>query len=949
MRPPALGGLRLLTRSLAAFPAVLVMIITVTLGLAVLATTLPRALDGVVSDIVRHDVAASPAINRDFIAPGQGFYDLGPSTSGTPEGMTDDGAALWGKLDDQLGDLRDALPESMQSTLGPADFTVATELLSSREDGIQAAYLGLRYDPRYLSRIEITAGRAPENAPLALPSEEPLEVIAADESARLIDWSIGEQRPLSLPGGNQQVVLVGTFVATDPGAAYWTQATATHLPVVKSSPPASTSISLFANPAGFPAAAGAEVAPKSSIWFSTRPDAVTAAAVPTLATDTRQMTSFTHSLSDTSPALTFSSGLPDVLETSVTRSISTQAVLTMILVSPIGLALALEVLVARLAAERLRPSLALLAARGASQRQRLALVTLPTLLVGMLAALVGCAIGLALPGGHFGPAGVLAVLVTAVAPALLLGAFAVPLGGSAGGRTGGLVRVLRLVGELVLLFTTVAALIAAVQRGPAAEATGAGSIDLLSAAIPLLLSLLGCIVALRLYPALVRRSLSGAQRARGIGAFVGLARAIRGGTAGLVPLLAVLLGVSVALFSGALSATLTTGLDTAARTSVGADIALENVRLSQADIDELSALDGVAGMAGVAIDRSQRFEFAGHDRMSVSVGLVDAAQLVAVQAGVPGRVPQTDRLTGGADNEVRVLASTELSEALAGETTAELNGVPVTVVGAPVAGRQLTLKGNWLLVDRAHADTVDFISPGVSTRVLVRVTEGANTAAVADALSAAVQAKASALAASAPGAPAAPTVIVTTPADVVAELSTNPTVRDVHAAAGLAIAGAVLITTLALVLTLLLEGPARRATVARLSTVGLSRRQGAAIVGWEVAPLSVAGLIGGALLGAALSLLVLAVVDLRPFTGGFDQPSITANPLISGGTVLLFAAVFTITGGVAARRATRASAPGSPAARTPSHGTSRSRSRVTARTTARAASRTDSRTPGRTS
>ena len=959
MRPPALGGLRLVTRSFAAFPAVLVMLLTVTLGLAVLATTLPRALDGVVSDIVRHDVAAAPTINRDFTAPGQGFYDLGPSTSGTPAGMTDDGAALWGKLDDQLADLRDALPASMQSTLGTADFTVASGPYVSDPDGILPARLGLRYDPRYLSRIDITDGRAPENTPLAFPVEEPLEVIAAEETARVIDWAVGEQRPISLPGGEQPVVLVGTFTAVDPDAGYWSQATATHLPVVRSSPPASVSAMLFVNPAGFPAAVVTELPLTSSVWFPAQADAITADAVPTLAADTRQMSSSPLPMSDTAPALSFSSGLPELLEASVARSISTQAVLTLILVSPIGLALALEVLVARLAAERMRPTLALLAARGASRRQRLALVALPTLLLGVVAALVGCGIGLALPGGQLGLAGVLAVLVTAVAPALLLGLFAVPLGQ---GRSNGVVRMLRLVGELVLLLTTVAALIAAVQRGPAAEAATAGSIDLLSAAIPLLLSLLGCIVALRLYPMLVRRGLSGAQRARGIGAFVGLARAVRGGTAGLVPLLAVILGVSVAVFSGVLSATLSTGLNAAARTSVGADISLENVRLTSADLDELRTLDGVDGVAGIAIDRSQRFEFAGHDRMSVSVGLVDAAQLAAVQAGVPGRVPQTGQLVGGGADEVRVLASTELTEALAGTTSAELNNVPVTVVGDALTGRQLTLKGNWLLVDRAHADSLDFISPDVSTRVLVRVTAGANAATVADALESNVQGRASASAVVESAAPAASPVVVTTPADIVTELSVNPAVRDVHAAAGLAIVGAVLISTLALLLTELLEGPARRTTVARLTAVGLSRRQGAAIVRWEVAPLSVAGLIGGVLLGGALSLLVLAVVDLRPFTGGFGQPSITVDPLISGGTVLLFALVFTLTGAVAARRASRASTPGSPAARSRasragSRRPARSRSRVAAHTDSPVSARTDSparpstdsRTPGRTS
>jgi putative ABC transport system permease protein len=914
VRPPALGSLRLLTRALNAFPAVLVMILAVTVGLALLATTLPRAVAGVVSDIVRHDVSAASPLNRNLIATGSGLYDIAPSATGTPAGMSEDSAMVWGRLDNQLAVFRAGLPEPLRGTLTDADFTVAVTPAVSSRPGILPAALSLRYDPRYESRITMTDGRAPENTPAVLPSAEPLEVIVAEATAQKIQWSIGDERPLALDIGTQSVVLVGTFVANDPDASYWTQATATHWPAVIPDVPPSVDAGVFVDPAGFPAAVAAGLTFRSSVWYETDADALAADTVPAIATQTRQVAINDHQLGDsTAPRLVFTSGLPEVLDASVARSITTQAVLTMIMVSPIGLALTLEVLVARLAAERLLPSLALLAARGASRRQRLALVAGPALLLGLLAAVVGCAVGLALPGGHFGPAGVAGVLVTAVTPALLLGLFILRPVSTTTTGSGRALRLLRVAGELVLLLATGAALLAAVQRGPASDGVGAASVDLLSAAIPLLLSLLGCIVALRLYPVLVRRCLDLSRRARGIGAFVGLSRAIRGGTAGLVPLLAVILGVSVAVFSGVLSATLSTGLDTAARTSVGADIALENVRLNQDDLAELRALDGVAAVAGIAIDRSQPFEFTGHAPMSVSVGLVDSADLAAVQGGVPGRVPFDARLAGAADDEVPVQASAELSETLAGETSASLDRTSVTVVGAPISGRQLTLSGNWVLVDRAHADSLGFVSTGVSTRVLVRLTEGADSAAVIDALSAAVQVRADADASMSPTAAAAATLIVQTPADHVAELSENPTVRDVHAAAALAIIGAALITSLALALTQLLDGPARRATVARLWAVGLSRRQGAAIVRWEVAPLSVAGLLGGVLLGSTLSLLVLQVVDLRPFTGGFDQPMITANPLVSGGTVLVFAVVFLGTGAVAARQATRrdrAAAPG---------------------------------------
>jgi putative ABC transport system permease protein len=61
----------------------------------------------------------------------------------------------------------------------------------------------------------------------------------------------------------------------------------------------------------------------------------------------------------------------------------------------------------------------------------------------------------------------------------------------------------------------------------------------------------------------------------------------------------------------------------------------------------------------------------------------------------------------------------------------------------------------------------------------------------------------------------------------------------------------------------------------------------------------------GVLLGAALSAVVLATVNLRPFTAGVDQPVVVVDPLLMlavvGGFVLLLVA--TVAG--AAWQATR--------------------------------------------
>ena len=178
-----LGSARVVTRSLAAFPAVLAMIAVVTLGLSFLATTLPRAVDNVISNIVRHDVAGSSPLNRDVIAPGVGAYDLGASAAGIPDGMTADSAAVWGRLDDQLGAFRDGLPQPLRDALTDSDFTASTIPSPSVGDGILPADIGLRFDPRYLSRITVTEGRAPHDRPAVLPGDEALEVLASDRKS----------------------------------------------------------------------------------------------------------------------------------------------------------------------------------------------------------------------------------------------------------------------------------------------------------------------------------------------------------------------------------------------------------------------------------------------------------------------------------------------------------------------------------------------------------------------------------------------------------------------------------------------------------------------------------------------------------------------------------------------------------------------------------------------
>jgi putative ABC transport system permease protein len=571
-------------------------------------------------------------------------------------------------------------------------------------------------------------------------------------------------------------------------------------------------------------------------------------------------------------ALQFRTNLPDLLEASEARGASSRAILATILAGPAGLAVAVEILVARLAASRLRASLALLRARGASAAQRRLLLGVPALAVGLVAAALGLAIALLLPGGGLGVAGVVAVTATALAPAVLVVLFGAPPERRAAGEVG--IGRLRLVGEAVVLLAAVASVGSVVQRGD--DAAPAGGIDPVAAAVPLTLSLLGCIITLRLYPVVLRRAAPAAHRSRGIAPFLGLARSLRAGSAGLVPVLAVLIGVSVAVFSGVLSATLAAGTDTAAQERVGADLAVDGVRLDPDGVQAIRDVDGVDLATGVSRDLFHDITPDDVSRFPATLVLVDPAEFAAVQRGVPGALDIPAAVAGESDEPIPLAVSAGVAALTGGEADATIDRyTDVELTGPPLDSEIFNTSGNWVLADVANAETLDYPSPVVANQVLVRLDDGASAAAVTAAVRSIV------------GDDAA----ITTPAVVAAERAANPAVGGIRSAALLAIFGAVTLSAAALALTTVLDGRSRRTALALLATLGLDRRQSRRTVAWELAPLSVVGLVVGLVLGAALSAVVLTTVDLRPFTAGIAQPPPVVDPVLTaavvGGFVLM--------------------------------------------------------------
>ena len=549
----------------------------------------------------------------------------------------------------------------------------------------------------------------------------------------------------------------------------------------------------------------------------------------------------------------------------------TGAVLAMAASGPIGVTFAVLLLGARLILDRRRPGLALAAARGATVGQLRTVLALEGAAIGIPAALLGAAAGALLPGDG-SPAALLVPAAIGLTPAILLPAL-VSLRGLRRGRSDLGERRAgrgRAVAETMIVALAAVAVIVLLQRGVTSSAAAVG-VDPLLAATPLLLALAACVLAARLYP-LPLRALSNRLKARRpVAGFLGSARALRDPAAGFVPILAMVVGVAVAVFSVAMLSTLTAGIDTAARATVGADLRVNSPYLSQDQLSAIAAEPGVTGVAPVYAEVTSTITIDGSTR-TVSVLVVDADELRAVQRGVPGALDLPRSLNRAGSATVPVVLSSDLAALLEDGSEVESNGSSLDVVATAPSTGPLTARRAWLLMDRAYADelVVPDIAPGVA---LVRLAGSAHPDAVAHHL----------------GTLLGPAATVAVPSALARAAAAVPAAGGLSVALLVAVIVAWLLSGAAIVLTLVLGAPGRDRMLSLLSSLGLRRRGARTLIGWEVGPATVAAAAVGGLVGAALPFIVLAGIDLRPFTAGAVQPVVVYDPVLLTAAVAAFA------------------------------------------------------------
>jgi putative ABC transport system permease protein len=861
--------------------AVLALVVALTSALAM---AWPRWLSATATHELRGDLGAA---SKTFIDPS---LVLGPGSAGGV--VLDDNGQPRSPDEDPLTTAltryRAGLPEPLRSTLGaPARWTTYRSLPadSPKVTDVGAMFVEPATVPQLMDHARYVAGRPPKPTdistvatPPPAPGDESLapptptlvvEIAMSSEMARTMEWSLGESRTTgdrSYAGTSVrvQLTLVGIFEPDDPTSSFWQNAgTLLHATWTENG-----DVGTIATGRGVVAGAANlwwMDTSASRVWFPLLTDRLDAATAPRLADQLRTDLAAVPLGADRVGTAPLSTEAPDRIDTVVARAKAAGSVLTLAVAAPAGVLLALLALAAQVVVGPRRGAHLLTALRGGSLYQHRTLLGTEAALVCLPAAAVGALAAAALVPAHVSGWWWAAPATLGVVPVLTMAAASpVPR----------VPRVPRVAVEAAVLVLAAAAVVELAVRG----IDDSAGTDALAAVTPLLLAVLTALACARVVPLVVRPLAVRLRRRDDLVTPLGAALSARRPTP-LTATVATVAGTAVALLGVLVTATLDTGRVTAAATSIGADVRV-NGALDDALVAKVRDVPGVAQVAPVISSNAIYVQVDGR-RVPAELFIADAG-LTTVQAAVPGHLAVPPVGT--------VLVSSTLGVP-AGARGAEIATDPATPVTVESAGGTppgLTTAHAWVLVDARTLAAAHLRNQPDSAYVQLERT--ADPVAVAAAVRQAV----------------GPDLTVTTARERLEALRSAPTTRALSLGILLVVAAGLLAAALAVALALSARSVPRTRLVAVLRTLGLPPRSEFRLVLWEVAPGVAVGVLAGVGLGFGLAGLLLACVDLRPFTGGGAQPHLTVDPLAVAAAVavvvVVAAAAVVVSAWAAARR-----------------------------------------------
>ncbi|SFF49198.1 putative ABC transport system permease protein [Actinacidiphila alni] len=849
-------------------PAAALTTAALVLATAFLAAALPRSVDRYQDHALREAVRHAKPLDRD-VSLASGFdANAGDTVDPLGPDVIDDVERIFQRL------VRPPLTvgKGDRAVIGvrTAEATVPDPGLPKLSAHLPAASLVAQAGLDKHTRL--AAGRLPHHAPdiSGAPAPQSVEAVVTEKTAKTLHLAVGRTLHLNSRSPIPLTVrITGIVTPLDPASPYWTDDADLLAPMISTpnTPPGED--------------------PKPYWHFALFVDRAAAHSMPLLGTTIDRYWHHpligdgltAHDVSGMLKELaSFDSG-PDAVQLTSDASDNTihltgglgtvlqgydadrEAAQPLVLIAAVGVgttAFAVLLMAGGLAAERRRGEIALLRSRGAGLRGIVRRLLGETSAAALPGGVLGTVLALlVLPTQRYGQSVLLGALVTAVA------ALALPLRAAvlarrprpAGREDVASARPTRrrLVTELTVTVLVVGAVVALRHRG-----TDSGSDPYLAAA-PVLVAVAAALVLLRVYPLPLRLLARPASRLSGAVTHLGLARAGRSPATSQLPLLALLVSLTVASFGGSVLAGIDHGRDRAATATVGADARIDaRFSLSLQLPDEVRKVPGVGQVVTARVEPNSPAAPFGLPYSLVIVDpaayarLTHAIGLPAFPAGLFGKAAAKEPLPAVLSPHLAAVLGDDTASVQAAVGSVDIRRAAVLSATPAAPGTDFVIVSSEQLA-ALHPDMAAF-SQYTGPNVLLAMDapgthiDGAALHKVARESTAFV------------------TVLLRD--EQRAALSDTPLQHGARSIYLAAVAAGALYSALALLLSLLQAAPQRATLLARLRTMGMTRRQSRRLVLLEMLPQALLAAVGGVLVGLAVIPLLGPGVDLRALTFG---------------------------------------------------------------------------------
>jgi len=566
--------------------------------------------------------------------------------------------------------------------------------------------------------------------------------------------------------------------------------------------------------------------------------------------------------------------LPELLTEHVTQKTQTVALMSLTVTALFVVAVALTLLLAILMTERRRPDIVLTRSRGASPGQltmtrlyEALLLVVPAAAAGYLAAYL-----LVSESDYLAPYRMTVALATAVVASLVAAGLVLYRK-----RLGSMQRdhvvfpgasPRRVVVESLVVVLAIGAALVLRRRGQIDEIDDTPRVDVLLAALPALVGLAAGVIALRVYPYLIRALAWLGSLRRGVVWFVGFRRVLQRSIAHSLPMVVLLLCVATATYASVARISIETGQQKSSWQAVGADYAIKGFGN---DVTLPSAIDLDAIAATYPVGLGSTFP---NVRILTDVGSFDT-EAIAV-------TPEYDRITR--DSPIPRRLPEEMNRPAEGTQSDPL---PLMIASDWPSGYRPTL-GEIVQLDLGRLQPYAEITvirdsypdvPNGRPFVVLNLDTLASTSelpvpptvaylrgdrSAGDSLRETIDA-------------VAPSARLISRYDTLDSVSRDPFVHWVDRALLLVAALAAVFAVASALSAVALASAVRRRDFAYLRTMGLETRQTAALTVIEQAPAVLTGVIAGVVTGVGIAFLLEPAVSVTAFTGGLVPSTVEVS------------------------------------------------------------------------